>query len=500
MKILYLIIIPIVFFFYFKKKNIFKSTILFFILLIFFMIILKENLSFNFNIKKNIPIILMIDASRSFYNNVEITRNWLKYFDEVYYFSDTLSKNTNSLKTEFTSIYSSIEILKEKFKNNVKIVVFSDLQNNYMQKYIDSYNVYFIYKEKITTNKIFIYDINIEENIFSGEPFDVELKVFSKTNINTIFYIKDNKNIIYKDNITLKKGINIVKKVFTFDFKGFKNLIFGIAESEIERLIHFSKESYNIFLATGYPNEEFIFLKRFLEEFKWLSIESQILLNPTDRVKLRKIYSGHIFINLNPEQTSEEIKKLSNSIFIFTEKNKLLTILTNKSLKEHKKVEDGNIYILSNNIRIIDGINSWKIKLKKAILTDLSENFYVKYWYDNLKDFFTEKKSFSEKYNYILNEPSQFDTSKTGIFEIDKIKYQVHLNEKEDFIPISEEDTNNLNIFNLTEINVEKFVKNLKSESKIIQNIKFSINFSENLIVLIILLILLFIFWFYNKF
>lgn len=465
------------------------------------MIILKEKLTFEFQMKKDIPVILMIDTSRSFNKNIEIAKDFLKYFDDFYYFSDVLSKKTNFLNQEFSYIYRNISTLKEKLKKDAKIVVFSDLQDNSNEKNFDQYNVYFLYKENTNYNDLSIYEIKIDENIFSGEPFEVELKVYSKNDIDTSFYLKE-KETLYKENIKLKKGINTIKKVFKLDFNGFKNLSFGVGKSEIERLINFSKETYRILLASSYPNEEYVFLKRFLHEFKWINIDSKVLLHNNEKINLTKKYNGHIFINFRPEQVNTiDLKKLSNSIFVFTEskKNTLITPLTNIGIKEKITNEYGKIYILSNNIRVTEGINSWKIKLKQAIL-DSSENFYNKYWFENLKDFLTERKNFFEKYNYILNENSPFDTSKIGIFEKDKIKYKVNYNEKEDFYPISIPDTNNLKIFNVHEINLREFVKNLKSESKIIEKIQIKIDFSSNIFVLIILLILLFIFWFYNKF
>ncbi len=498
-RLIYLLIIPVVLYFYHKKKNLFKSVLLFIILLIFSMVILKEKLNFEFQVKKDIPVILMIDASRSFNKNIEIAKNFLKYFDDFYYFSDVLSKKTNFLNYEFSYIYKNISTLKEKLKKNVKIVVFSDLQDNSNEKNFDPYNVYFLYKENTNYNNLSIYEIKIDENIFSGEPFEVELQVYSQNETNILFYLKE-KEILYKEVIKLSKGLNTIKKVLKFDFTGFKNLSFGVGTKEIERLINFSKETYRIFLATSYPDEEYVFLKRFLHEFKWITIDSKVLLHKNDKINITKKYNGHIFINFTPEH-SIDLKKLSNSIFVFTEskKNTLITPLTNKGIKEKITNEYGKIYILSNNIRITEGINSWKIKLKQAILNP-SENFYSKYWFENLKDFLTERKNFFEKYNYILNENAPFDTSKIGIFEKDKIKYKVNYNEKEDFYPIFTLDTNNLKIFNVDKINLKEFIKNLKSESKIIEKIQIKIDFSSNIFVLIILLILLFIFWFYNKF
>lgn len=100
----------------------------------------------------------MIDASRSFNKKIEIAKDFLKYFDDFYYFSDLLSKKTNFLNQEFSYIYKNISTLKEKLKKDVKIVVFSDLEDNSNEKILTNIMYIFCIK-KTQITMIYLYMI-----------------------------------------------------------------------------------------------------------------------------------------------------------------------------------------------------------------------------------------------------------------------------------------------------------------------------------------------------
>ncbi len=496
MRLIYLVIIPIVFFFLLKKKDVMKSIVLFFILLLFCAIMLNEKINFSFNIKKKIPVIMFIDYSRSFSNFLPIVEKAKRYFDEVYYFSDSFSKKKEGLNREFSYILKNIKDFKTKNKDESKIVVFSDLMDNSTENLIEMFNVYFVYLTNENTTNIFINDIKIPQNIFSEEPFNLELKVFSKDRISTFVEIKDD-GIIYKTNILLESGFNSIKLNLKFNFNGFKKLTFLVGDSKIERLIYFSKESYKIFVASGYPDEEFVFLKNFLEDLKWVSVIGKVLITHNERLNIPKNYNGYVFINLDLTQINNinELKELK-AIYLFHQKNKLFTFLTNSFLLETKKNENYEVYILSNNSKVIEGIKLWKKRLRTAVIDENSFDYYSEFWLENFNDFF-ENKEFTplEKYNYVLNERSSFDTDKLGLFESKGIKYFVHLNEREDFYPA----LNVKNAYEFFSLDIKKFVNDLRNESKIIKTISINIDFSKNIFVFLVFIVLLFFFWFYRR-
>ncbi len=497
-------------FLYFKKKKVLPTVLFLIILFCFSLFILKEKIVFSFYVKRNIPIFLLVDSSKSMEKIKIDIKEWKKFVDEIYYFSDRISREKKKLNPEFSKIYDTIREFREKKGEENKIILITDLQdNNSQNRVFDPYNVYVVYCEKEIKNDFFTYDLRLNENIISGEPFLIELIVFSKENISKIFEVSDDSSVIFSRKINLKKGVQNLKLELSLNLEGFKKLHFGFKnEDKIEKIVFFTKERYKIFLG-GVPSVEFVFLNRFLNQFKWIKVGKNLLKNENEKVTTGiDSYNGYIFIDVSEEKfpNIKSFKALSNTIFVFTKNNKFLNFLTNGENFSLSNYFELKILSLKNNRKIIFGGESWKMKMKEAIL-DVKEKRYENLWFSLISSFIDKKESQTllDKYNYIIGEDSSIDTSKPGLnksfIQGKEIVYLVEKNRKENLsLPLTLEETNWMNIINFNEIkDTKKFIKDIKQGSKIIQTKKFELDFTKSKLFFIFLIILLLFFWFIKE-
>ncbi|MGC8765563.1 MAG: hypothetical protein ACP5QT_06725 [Brevinematia bacterium] len=498
-----LVILLIAFLLYLKKKKVLSATILFFILFLILLSISERKFVLSFQIKKDVPVYLLIDVSRSM-QKIEKFTKWKKFFDGTFYFSDTISKDKKNLKTEFSKIYDTIRDFKQK-NGECKIVVITDLQDNMsINKTFDPYNVYLLYKEKKDKKDFFIKEIKVNENLISEEPFLIEALVFSEKDSKETFEIKNSNQIIFSKNLEVKKGIQKLTFEPVLNLNGFKTLSFGFKNRDrIGMMIYFSKKRYKIFMA-GNPSVEFVFLKRFLNQFKWMKTKEFLLkTKKSSRIDIPQDCNGYIFIDLDRENFSphQNIEKLSNAIFLFTtnyQKNRLFTSITNGEKISYSNYYGLNVLLLHNNRKVVYGSESWKLKTKEGLL-DIKERKYETFWFELISPFIEDKENFTlDRYNYIINEDSTFDTSKPGLNKYDGIPYLVVSNRKEDItLPIATEETNWMNIINIESItNIKNLIRELKKGSKVIQTLKIEIDFSKNIFFFTLILIMIFFLWY----
>lgn len=495
--------------FYLRHRNIFLTLLFTCILFCFFLLIFDKKLSFKVEIKKRIPVILMVDSSRSMKEYEINLKEWVKYADKTYYFSDTISKNPNTLNPEFTSVFNCINRIKKENGNNCQLVVITDLKDNASTSEISkTENITIILpEEKITNKSPYIYKIKIPDFIPLNNIEKITLSIYSSANTTEKIILKiDGKNFLTRE-IKLKKGENEIELPIKFSLKGEKRVEIAMKNQKITRMVYVTEELHNIFIATSTPNEEFTFIKRLLKSLKWIKLTDAAIRNKKERIKIQnKYYDCLIFINILPEHFNSPInfKKLSNSIFRFTLIDKdsqlFLHLLTNNEKLFYSRLTE-NLHIIElpeKKNYIVYGEETWKWKLKEALF-ELKENKFENFWLNLLSRTLNKENVPVSLYklNYILGETASVDTSKTGIFKYENLEYIVSENISETFNPPTKETrTNGLTIKRLEEIkSVKNFLDELRKREKIIYPTTINIRFTNNLYFFTIFIILILLLW-----
>ena len=120
---------------YYKKGPWAASIIFSLIIFLLIAFLLQIKISLDYSLSKKPVVNLLIDNSLSLESNLKQIHNIQQLSKipsvKVFYFADILSENTNELNPEFSSLYDSLNTLRNKVPENESIIVISDFQDNY---------------------------------------------------------------------------------------------------------------------------------------------------------------------------------------------------------------------------------------------------------------------------------------------------------------------------------------------------------------------------------
>jgi len=495
---------------YRRLKNIFISFYFLFVFLFFYFVFFHPEINLSFNVKRRIPLILLVDVSRSMKRYNLNLLPWIKSSDEVFYFSDRVAKSTNFLNREFSAIFDSVNWIK-KFRNNSQIILISDLQDNSsVTELVNAQDVVVVFLDSFVESKrtnFFIYDLLINDFVVSGELEKIILTVYSDEKRKERFKVYvDGKEIFYKD-LNLVEGLQKVEIDITFGFDGFKRVEFVFGSQRIKRILYGASQKYKVFLGAGFPCEDLAFLRRLFDKLKWIKLDFKVKLDHNERLKIPdNDYDAYVFVNLLPEDVlnAEKYFILSNSLYYFTFIDKrvlnLFSNLTNYYSMEYRKIENdlSVLKIVSGNTYIVYGKEIWNWKLKEALL-ELKENKFENFWLSILAGVLKERGSTFplERLNFVKGESTFVDTSEVGEFFYRNIPYTVGENLKESFqLPVSLVKTNGLMLFSMNRIsNVNEFVNFVKRKERVVENVSFKVNLSSNINYFFLMFILISLYW-----
>lgn len=516
----------------FLKKQKTLEALFFSLALLFGLFFLfQTEIAFDFRVKLENRPYLLIDVSESCVDlENEILRGLIDEAGKsrTYYFSDRVSQNPQELSPQKTALFDSLKLLQKELPENARVLLYSDCNDN--DSLSEDSEVFITTVLLSDANQLVpkFFDTTLPELIEAEEKTDFEIEIVSPypTNLTLTLFQDDAKTAT--QSFSLEEGKNSVEISHVFSGEGFRTLSFKMGNESLTRMAYLSGGFYSVMLAAGRPSEEFAAVKRFLQNIRYIDLESQVLISKEETLDFSSIgdYDGLLLMDVTSSQIEDfsPLKNFDGKIFysvgLQSFSSGVLLHFTNlsvfpvsssknfeyqgKDLTVDTAYDADDILIKSENLRIFFGWNSWKWDFRNLPL-GYSENAFDSFW-KNQVSFLIENESVlptDENLNRLLGEDGLETIGKTNLLENgESISVWVDHNPREtgklnpDFSTasaLSESQTN------LSEIEDAKaFYRSFTGDERISEWKHFSLNFAESILTLIGFFVFALLFWIFS--
>lgn len=541
-------IVGAVLFFLFKRKWLITSILFGLCLLFFGMFLFGKTLSYEVSIDEQSEIYLLIDSSKSARiildqsGNSEILQGIQEEIDKdkIFYFADNFSHNTNQINEQYSAIYDTIYSINREMNEHSRLLVISDFNDNYsLLTPVMSDNIYPVLLDSEVDDRVSIYQLNVDEYLQTGDKSQISVNIQSETEQTAYLELSTEQIDIYQGDVQLSPGTNLFSFKQSFYQEGYSLIKAEIFEkgdvytnnNTTARLVKVIPSYYKILVIAGKPSQELAFLRRFLNDIKWIETEFTILKTDTNTINPDELYtySGLILLDIhnkqveNPSQLStyqggllylpglNSPEKVLPLIRLFTNLNddpgegEIKFEYNDHELFVDTQFKNSDMLIIpSSGTAIFLGWNTWKWDFMN-LAVGIDMNYYNEFWKNQLIFLISSDKTakIQDNLNYVQGEDLPIQTDSTGMVDFytngQTASFYVGENPSETGILTSNYKVAkrySTNISYLSEMeNIPEWLNSIRG-SQVYQTVKtITIDFKHNIWLFITFLIFLILFW-----
>lgn len=531
----------------FKKRSVISGILFATVFLLGLLFLFGYRFSFTHSYKSNPPLYFLIDKSISAslntaeHNILDRLKKKSKK-DRIYYFADTLSKDSKNLNTQYTAMFDSLMTLRRNIEKDARVVIVSDFYDNssFNIPLLDSTNLYSdnifpIVVGKTIADKIAIFDVKVDDIVQAGDKTSITVDIYSTSQTTAKLTVRQNNKTIITKTVDLNIGINTFRLSHKFYSKGYRQLKFIVGGDSSEKLISVVPDFYKILVVVGRPSVEYAFFKRFLDKLKWIKSDFVLLKRKGQKVYLPSLskYTGVVLIDIKDNQIENfsDLQKYKKPIFYQTglrsqwEIKKLVSLFSNMNLKynltEKQFIYNDNQFIVSIAFdttellcspqptrKIFFGWDTWKWDMI-TLPTGIDNNSYEVFWKNQVNFLISsEDRSFPlDKLNYIVGDTElqslPLKSTNIGVHSFISnsqwVKIMINNNSRE--LGVSGANNTIAHLFNSNTVflhsieDPDGFIKSVEGNTKIEIKKIVTIDFRRNIIVFILMLVCIIIFW-----
>lgn len=531
----------------FKKRSVISGILFATVFLLGMLFLFGYRFSFTHRYKSNPPLYFLIDKSISASlntaeNNILDRLKKKNKKDRIYYFADTLSKDSKNLNSQYTAMFDSFITLRRNIEREARVVIVSDFHDNssFNIPLLDSTNLYSdnifpIVVGKTIADKVAIHCVKIDDIVQAGDKTSITVDIYSTSQTTAKLTVRQNNKTIITKTVDLNIGINTFRLSHKFYSKGYRQLKFIVGGDSSEKLISVVPDFYKILVVVGRPSVEYAFFKRFLDKLKWIKSDFVLLKRKGQKVYLPSLskYTGVVLIDIKDNQIENfsDLQKYKKPIFYQTglrsqwEIKKLVSLFSNMNLKynltEKQFIYNDNQFIVSIAFdttellcspqptrKIFFGWDTWKWDMI-TLPTGIDNNSYEVFWKNQVNFLISsEDRSFPlDKLNYIVGDTElqslPLKSTNIGVHSFISnsqwVKIMINNNSRE--LGVSGANNTIAHLFNSNTVflhsieDPDGFIKSVEGNTKIEIKKIVIIDFRRNIIVFILMLVCIIIFW-----
>jgi hypothetical protein len=456
----------------------------------------------------------------------------------VYYFANTISRETNSLNPQFTVLFDAVRTLLNTIPPNSRIVIVSDFLDNASLSPAPKSGLIYPVITPQPGGELALYRADMEDYYQSGEPVKIPLHIYSKSPQIVTVSVLDNGKPALKQTFPVKAGMNILKLPLAFHTEGFRTVTVSVNGSggdtnnySVTRIVNILPSYYKILVVCGRPSPEYAAIKRFLEQIRWVSPEFHVMISKSDTYTLDNLaaYQGILLMDLSDYQlkNTAALAAYKNKIFYqpglkrFDEIPAIFAALSLSGLKPKQSEtkfsynnqdlvvktsfeRDNPLFDTTPNIRVFLGWDSWKwdfITLSMGI----NMGVYADFWRNQLNFIIGGKNTggVPDKLNYFSGEKNPSGKTLPGIYLVsaDSMKYPISVQDNPAETAMLPPDTLaakefNTNAVEMTSIdNVPAFLSTIRGADQIERTDTVLIAFRDNFWIFLVFLSTILAFW-----
>ena len=494
---------------------------------------------FKYSVREYPEVYLLIDKSASCTPDPAVLSGLISQAggDHVYYFANTISRDSNSLNPQFTVLFDAVRTLLNTIPPNSRIVIVSDFLDNSSLSAAPKSGLLYPVITPQTVGGLSLYRADMEDYYQSGEPVQVPVQVYSPSAGNVTVTVLDNGKPLLKQTFPVKEGMTTLKLPLIFQAGGFRTVTVTLSGNggtniqPLTRIVNILPSYYKILVVCGRPSPEYSAIKRFLEQIRWVSPEFHVMQSKSDSFALDNLsaYQGIILMDISDYQVKNtaNLAAYKSKIFYqtglkrFDEIPALFAALSVSGLKPKQSETkftynnqdlvvktafegDTPLFDTTPNIRVFLGWDSWKwdfITLSMGI----NMGVYADFWRNQLNFIIGGKNTggVPDKLNFITGEKNPSGKTAPGIYQgsVNSMKYPVSVQDTPaetaklppDNAAAKQFGTNAIGMQSITDITA--FMAKIRGNDKIERAEAFLIAFRDNFWIFLVFLMTVLAFW-----